>query len=154
MLQLTVESCVRMTRQHEWFLAENQRIITESLQYGGDQGVAQVQTSPGFKPQTGKLQRATKAKVVRLGSGCVLKMSNSRPYAAAIDRGAKAHLISPKRPGGRLRFRGPGGGFVYARRVRHPGNKPYRFLQRATLTASNKFESQFERRISAIAARF
>lgn len=154
MLRLTLESCARMTRQHEWFLAEHERAVTESLQYGGDQGVAQVQTSPGFKPRSGKLQKATKAKVVRLGSGRVLKMSNAKPYAAAIDKGAKPHVISPKRPGGRLRFRGPGGAFVFARKVRHPGNKAYRFLQRATLTASNKFENQFERRMSAIAARF
>jgi hypothetical protein len=153
MLQLTVESCLRMTRQHDWFLAEHERAVAESLQHGGEQGVQQVQTSPGFKPRSGKLQKATKAKVVRTSGGRLLKMSNSKPYAAAIDKGAKPHVIRAKRMGGRLKFRA-GGRVVYARAVRHPGNKPYRFLARATMHAANKFENQFERRMSAIAARF
>jgi hypothetical protein len=47
------------------------------------------------------------------------------------DKGTKPHVILP-RSGVALRFRGgPSGGFVFAKKVNHPGTKGTHFLQRA-----------------------
>jgi hypothetical protein len=155
MLRLTVQSCERMARQHDWFLAENERAVEKALGMGGLAALQRVNSNPPFKPQTGKLQKATKAKVARLGSGRVLRLTNSKHYASFVESGTKPHVIRAKRHmGAMLRFRGKGGGFVFARKVKHPGTKPYRFLQRGLLAARNEFTDEMDRSMSAIAARF
>jgi hypothetical protein len=154
MLRLTIQSCERMTRQHDWFLAENERAVEKALGMGGLAALQRVNSNPPFKPQTGKLQKATKAKVARLGSGRVLRLTNSKHYASFVESGTKPHPIRSKRPGGMLRFRGSGGGFVFARKVKHPGTRPYKFLARGLLAARNEFTDEMDRSMSAIAARF
>lgn len=51
-------------------------------------------------------------------------------YAEMVHNGTRPHRISPKRPGGVLRFR-MGGRVVYAKYVNHPGTKARPFLDRA-----------------------
>jgi hypothetical protein len=56
--------------------------------------------------------------------------SNPAKYAGAIDQGARPHVIRPKRARF-LRFviRNQ---VVFTKLVNHPGNRPYKFLWRAT----------------------
>lgn len=52
--------------------------------------------------------------------------------AATTDKGARAHVIRPRRAGGVLRFNWPkAGGVVVLRHVNHPGNPPRPWWQRA-----------------------
>ena len=52
-------------------------------------------------------------------------------YALMVHNGTKPHIIRPKSPGRRLKFRGRTGTMVYARKVNHPGTAANPFLERA-----------------------
>ena len=143
-----------LERAHERLLAETQRAIAEGLDLAGRHGVEHVKNHPEFKPQTGNLQKKTKYRVVRLGSGRILKLTNNAPYAAAIDTGSKAHVIRSK-GGGRLTFFSKKlGHFVSVREVHHPGTRAYRFMFFAHDAADRVFRADMNRRMSSIASRF
>jgi hypothetical protein len=142
-----------LEREHDRLLAENERAIEGSLELAGRHGVEHVQQHPEFKPRTGALQKATKYRVVRTSGGRILKLTNTKDYAAAIDTGARAHTIVPRR-GKFLRFIGRDGRTVFTRRVNHPGNKPYRFMFFATDAADRVFRQVIVRRMGALASRF
>lgn len=108
--------------------------------------------SPRFKPRTGALLAATTARAVRLKSGAKVTLKNAKKYAAAIDQGAKPHVIVPRRAK-LLRFLS-GGHIVFARRVNHPGNQAYRFLYRATLTGYRMLARRLEARLASVARKF
>jgi hypothetical protein len=62
----------------------------------------------------------------------------SHPATMYVTQGTRPHLIFPKRPNGRLRFRPKGGRkYVYARVVHHPGNRPNDFMTRALRAGGN-----------------
>lgn len=50
-------------------------------------------------------------------------------YALFVERGTKPHVIKPRHRKA-LRWPGPAG-FVFSKGVKHPGTKPYRFLENA-----------------------
>lgn len=110
---------------------------------------------PRFTPRTGKTQKANKARVIRRGRRkIIVRATNNLAHAAAIDKGARPHIIRP-RNGPRLVFwSAKWNKMVYARQVHHPGNKPYRFLYGATTAAGRKFRSDFPASMRKIAARF
>jgi hypothetical protein len=68
------------------------------------------------------------------------------PYAWAVEipavpgrfliEGTRPHVIYPRNRSA-LRFRGAGGGWVFARMVRHPGTKPHPFAHEAARRAAN-----------------
>lgn len=62
----------------------------------------------------------------------VIKVSH--PAAIYVLNGTRPHRISPRRPGGVLRFT-VGGRVVYAKYVNHPGTKAQPFLQEALRAA-------------------
>jgi hypothetical protein len=148
-----LQNLEELRREHDRLLAENERMIGDALEVAGRHAVEHVQHFPEFNPQTGALQKATKARVVRMRNGRVLKITNTKPYAAAIDTGARAHVIVPRKAK-MLRFVGKDGRTVFARRVNHPGNKPYRFMFFATDAADRVFRADIEHRMAALAARF
>lgn len=152
-MPFTLASIEKMKRGHQQVLAETARAIDESLEFGGRHAKDHVNQHPKFTPRTGALQRATKTKVVRTRGGKLLKITNAKPYAASIDRGAKPHRISAK-PGKKLRFRGRGGGLVFASAVQHPGNRAYKFLYRAHRSAGRVTERKLSQRLSRVASRF
>jgi hypothetical protein len=97
-----------------------------------------VYQTPHFKPRTGRLQRATKAKAVRTRSGRIVRVTNTAPYAQPIEYGARPHIIRARRARS-LRFDWPKFWSVqtrsptwFLRSVHHPGNRPYKFLWHAT----------------------
>jgi len=149
---LTMASIARVKRGHQHLTAETARAVDDAMAFAGRFAIQHVQDHPEFHPRTGALQRATKARVVRTKGGRLLKLSNLKPYASAIDRGARPHRIAG-RNGGLLRFRGRSG-WVSKREVQHPGNRPYKFLYRAHNAAYRVLGTNLTQRLTAIARRF
>jgi hypothetical protein len=81
----------------------------------------------------GELRRAIRAlPTPLLASGTAYRGRLVVPViqAATTDKGARAHVIRPRRAGGMLRFYWPqAGGIVHRRWVNHPGNAPMRWWQ-------------------------
>lgn len=151
-MALTKESVVRVKRAHQHIAAETARAIEESLEFAGRFAESHVDQYPQFRPRTGQLQAATTHKVIRTRGGKLLKIQNRKAYAAAIDKGAKPHTIAG-RNGGLLKFR-TSRGWVSKRSVQHPGNRPYKFLYRATTAAYRVLGRNLQQRLSAIARSF
>lgn len=152
-MPITAASIARLKRGHQHLLAETNRAITQALEFGGDHAKSHVDQYPQFTPRTGKLQAATRTRVVRTSGGKLLKITNNKPYAAAIDKGAKPHPISPK-SGGYLHFRGRRGWVRTRKTINHPGNRPYKFLYRAHRSAYRVVGRNLTQRLSSIASRF
>lgn len=143
-----------LERAHDRLLADNERAIAESLELAGLHAIEHVQQHPEFKPQSGNLQRKTKARVVRTSGGRILRITNDAPYAGAIDGGAKPHVIRPV-TATRLRFFSKKADkWVFAKEVHHPGNRPFKFLYFATDAANRVFRADLTRRLTDIGARF
>ena len=113
------------------FCAAHNAMIDRACTYAAGMGVAHVYSYPQFKPQTGALQRATSYKILRSSSGRIVRLRNRKKYAAAIDSGARAHLILPRRAKVLAFYSAKAGRMIFTRRVNHPGNRPYKFLYRA-----------------------
>jgi hypothetical protein len=152
-MPFTKASLMSLKRQHEFLLANVARAVQDSLEFGGRHAVQHVNLYPQFKPQTGKLQKATKVRVIRTRGGKLLKITNRKPYASAIDKGANPHTITAK-GGGMLRFKGKNGNWVQKRSVQHPGNKPYKFMYRAHRSAGRVLLRKLKTRLVDAGRRF
>lgn len=140
-------------RGHQHFLESHARMVQEASERAARHAVDHVQKYPGFKPRTGKLQKSMRARVVRTSGGKLIRITNPRKYAQAIDTGAKPHVIRPRRRQF-LRFRARSGQMVFARRVNHPGNRPYKFGWKATHSAHRVLGQELEMRMRDLAKRF
>lgn len=152
-MNLRVANLSELHREHERFLAEIEIDIAAAMNKAGNAGIQSVQQRPGFTPRTGKTQKATDFRIVRTSRGRVMRLNNSAKHADALDQGASPHLIVPRR-GRFLRFIGRDGRTVFTRRVRHPGNKPYRFMANAYAAANIAFRIDLERRLTALGNKF
>lgn len=137
---------------HRRLLSQHDAILSQEMKRAAEVGVVEVRRNPGFKPRTGTLQRATKGKVVRTKRGGIVRLQNAKRYAAPIDKGSRPHVIRARR-GRALRFVS-GGKLIFRRSVRHPGNRPFRFLSGALLTAYRSFEERTIARLTAAARNF
>jgi hypothetical protein len=106
-----------------------------------------------YKNRTGALRGATFGRVVRLKSGAKVVLKNPKPYAAAIDMGAKPHWIKPRALDKPLRFK-VGGRWVSTWLVNHPGNRAYRFLYNATRHGHRMLLKRLEARLAGVARKF
>lgn len=150
-MPFSMASLTKMERSHGAFLMFQAETLKQSLDETGKRGVEYAKSRPRFKPRTGALQKATKHRVIK--NGRVLVLSNAKPYAAAIDKGARPHIIRPKNKA-LLRFKGRNGKWAFARQVRHPGNRPYQFLYSATVAAHSSGARDLRQRLTRLAARF
>ena len=154
MLTLRLTNFEQVRRGHDHFLAQNQRLILESLEKAGRHAKDHVKQYPQFKPRTGNLQKKTTARVVRTRGGRVLKLDNKAKYADAIDGGARPHQIVGK-SGGFLRFFwAKHRRWVTTRKVNHPGNRPYKFMFRAWNSAGRVERQLLEHGMRDIARDF
>ena len=98
----------------------------------GLQTVVVAKSLAGVK--TGRLKRSIKMTRDRKvpGQYAVLVGSDLR-HALVHHQGASPHVITPKRPGGTLVFRGKRG-MVFTTRVNHPGHKGNAYLTNALRT--------------------
>jgi hypothetical protein len=134
---------------HTRFILEHDKAVADEAEKAAQFAEAHVHLYPGFKPGTGALQDATEHKIIRTARGRLIRMVNAKKYAPAIDLGARAHVIRPRRARF-LRFT-VGGKVVFARKVNHPGNRPYRFLYRATNAAGRVFFIAMQHRMGIVA---
>ena len=148
----TLESVSRMERAHARVLAQSEDAAQFALEAGAQVAKKQVQVEPHFVPRSGNLQKKTQTRVIRTKGGFLMRLTNDAPYAAAIDKGAKPHVITAKRSPF-LQFR-TSRGWVRKKSVNHPGNRPYRFLALAHLSAGRTTERILKTRLQQIAARF
>ena len=130
---ITDKSISRIKQSHRFIIAKTISATAEAAIEAGEFAKQFVYQSPGFKPRSGELQRATEWQTVRTASGRIVRIRNRKAYAAPIDLGSKPHVIEARRRKA-LAF-SVGGKLIFRRRVNHPGNRPYRFLYRATNAA-------------------
>ena len=145
----------QLRRAHIAFEEKHRAALLHEAEAAAGYIKTHVQKYPGFKPRTGELQAATDARVVRVGRRTVVvKATNAKKYANAIDLGARAHVIEG-RNGGNLRFFWKKQNrWVTTRSVNHPGNRAYRFLYRATNAAGRVFVTSMSDRMTQLARQF
>lgn len=143
----------QLEKAHGRFSQKHRAEVEQVAEEAGQFGVRYVLTNPTFKPRTGNLQKKTESKVIRRGKkAVVVSLRNRAPYAAAIDRGAKPHVIRARRRKALRFFKG--GSVVFRRHVNHPGNRPFKFLYRATTAAGRVFEQEMAHRMVDLAKQF
>jgi hypothetical protein len=90
-----------------------------ALQYGGFGH--ELQRAPGTLKRSWRKHPAEPSHD-RVNGGWRVEVDSSDPIAAYVEWDTRPHVIMPKLPGGRLRFRTwPTGEVVYAKVVHHPG---------------------------------
>lgn len=139
-------------RAHSKFQTRHALMVQKAATQAGRFAEQHVQDHPTFTPRTGNLQKKTSHKVLVRRGGKILRIQNTAKYAAAIDLGAKPHVIRPRKARA-LRFI-TRGKLVFARKVNHPGNKPYRFLYRATNAAGRVLGKELTEGMEREARRF
>lgn len=159
---MIIQNFDEVHRGHEFFLAQNERLLVQSEEIAGRFAVQYVHDHSDFKRRSGNLQDRTSYRLVRTSGGRILRIANDAKYAGIIDGGSRAHMIYPKQRfrGGRttrgsaLAFVGRAGVMVFRRSVRHPGTRPYKFLWNAADAAYRVLGHELERGMTDIAQRF
>ncbi len=136
-------------RAHQKVINGTAAAVIVELADAGKFAVDYVKTNPTFTPRTGNLQAKTKWVPYR---GRSVLIQNRARYANPIEHGSKPHVIRPRRAKA-LRFVVKGK-VVFARKVNHPGNRPYRFLRAAAVVAGARLFHGIEGRMHKIAAAF
>jgi hypothetical protein len=140
-------------RNHDRFLAGNERLIGSAGEAAGRHALTYVQRHSDFKRRSGDLQDNTGYRVVRTRSGSILRIANPTLYAEYVEYGTKAHRITA-RNGKALRFQSRAGTLIFRRSVWHPGTRPYKFLWNATDSAYRVLGQELRRGMTALAERF
>lgn len=152
-MQIFSDANLRAIRQgHKRVLANTNSAVAAVLAEAGEEAVAYAKRYPRFTPRTGKLQAGNEWRTVRTPGGRILRLQNKVKYAAPIDQGSRPHDIRARRKP-HLHFLGKRG-WVRTKRVKHPGNKPYRFLSSAQTVAGRLVQSKLLQRMSRIARSF
>lgn len=137
---------------HAKFKRANADAISREAEGMAKFGVGYVAQHPTFHPRTGGLQKATEGRVIRSRTRTIIRLSNKKKYANPIEYGSPKHMIAAKRAKA-LAFMWHGH-LVFRRYVIHPGNKPYKFLYRATMATGRVFETSMRARMDRIARGF
>ena len=82
---------------------------------------------PMDKPRTGRLAASYQVKVIPGTNQFIVR--NPRKYAAAMEKGARAHEIKARKRTTMLQFRGRDGRWHVVKAVRHPGSVGRRTLE-------------------------
>lgn len=152
-MQLLPDRSIEQVRKaHRQVLAHTTTALAEQLTLAGEHAVNHVKAYPGFKPRTGKLQAGTEWRTVRTSNGRILQVKNKVKYAASIDGGARPHMIAASRARA-LSFMWKGHR-IFRRYVMHPGNRPYKFLYKATVSAGRVFHQGMAAQMGRIAKQF
>jgi hypothetical protein len=146
----------RVHRSHQWLEGQTAKALTETALETASTATLLVNQRVGveFTPRTGELQRATKATVLTRRGGHIVRLSNRKAYAAAIDKGARPHTIAARRAPYLRFYWAKRGVWVTTKKVNHPGNRPYRFLFNAATRSAEHWIRSLSGRMAAIASRF
>lgn len=121
--------------KHKSFIKKNEIMVQTLLDRTKTFAEDHVQKYPKFKRRTGNLQDSTEGNVIRTSKGHLLRLKNNAKYASYIEYGTNPHLIFPKKK--RFLKFNIKGKTIFARFVKHPGTKPYKFMYNAW-NASNR----------------
>lgn len=92
--------------------------LTLHLQGHGDE----VTRTPGTLKRSWRRRPMAQRVVSRGAVGMKVEVYSTDPIAPYVEWDTRPHIIRPRKPGGKLRFRAwPTGELVYASFVRHPG---------------------------------
>ncbi len=144
-----ISNLAAVQRAHDKLLSQTSAGITLELADAGKFAVDYVKAHPTFKPRSGELQAKTQWVARR---GHIVRIQNTAPHAHAIESGARPHVIEARRRKA-LRFMS-GGKFVFRRKVNHPGNRPFKFLYRATNAAGRVLQQGLSNRMQRAAQVF
>lgn len=145
----------QIKRAHSRFLQANTGALSTELTHAREYGESYAKRYPRFIPRHHDgLREATKGTVVRRVGGGIVRLSNAKKYAAAIDQGARPHDIFPRHGNRLVFFWAKKNKWVRAKRVKHPGNKPYRFLHGATIAMGREFGVRMKARMNQVAKKF
>jgi hypothetical protein len=136
---------------HSKFLKAHQTMVERELEAAGQVGADHPRQHATFKHRTHALERATKYRVVRTARGHLVRILNPKKYAPYLEFGTRAHTIRAR--GRALRFVA-GGSTVFAKMVRHPGTRPYKFLYHAVSAAYRVAGPNIEAGMARIAKKF
>lgn len=139
-------------KRHAWLKAQTKAALDAEAEAAGKIGADHPRHAATFKRRTGALQDSTAYRIVRIAGGRLVRLQNPKKYAAAIDSGAKPHPIEARRAS-MLRFV-VNGQTLFRRRVKHPGNKPYKFLYRAAFAAYRVLGPNLETALGRVARKF
>jgi hypothetical protein len=139
--------------KHTSFIRRNGLMIDRTLEQAGRFAGDHVKSFSKFKRQSAdSLKDATKHKLIRLSSGRKLRISSPKKHALFIEHGTRPHVIRPRRAH-MLKFMWRGK-LTFARKVNHPGTRPYRFLWHATSAAYRVAGQQLRVGMAKAAAHF
>jgi len=145
-------------QQHSRFLHGVATVIDDAANAGAAFG--ERYQGHHWKAPTGKLEQATKARVIRTRQGNRIILSNNSPYAHAQEYGSGLHAsrgnrgkypIVPRRASA-LRWVS-GGQVHFSKRVMHPGVRATRFLFLKTEAAAAHQYNILRGRLDALVAR-
>lgn len=131
-----IESAKKAGREMPTFLKDQMVRATTDIQ-----NEAKRVAPERFKNQTGNLRRSIFKEVRGAEYGRVY-VSSDAPYAEGVEKGTKPHVIRPKN-GKHLVFKA-GGKTIFAKKVNHPGSKPYPFMEPAFVENEPKIARQYE----------
>lgn len=126
-------------RGHAEFLAQTEALFKNELWKAGDVAVRSVKTTDRFKRRSvPSIKDVTRYKVSGSNRKLTLRITSPRKHAIFLEKGTRPHPIVARRKQF-LRFRYPGGPWIFRRRVFHPGTRPTFFLRTATQEAYASF---------------
>jgi hypothetical protein len=106
--------------------------MAEALRESGVMVASEARTHHEFTDRTGALTRSIHSEPVEgtfLGNDLSVQVVADTPYAKFVEEGTRAHPIEARRAKV-LRYH-QNGRLMFRKRVRHPGTRPYRYLQGA-----------------------
>lgn len=109
---------------------EARRVALDIAEEAKRLATARLGINPADKPRTGLLAKSYRVEVIP-GTN-QFRVRNPRKYAAAIELGAKPHIIRARTT--TLRFRDRSGTWRNIKMVRHPGNPAFNILKDASTT--------------------
>lgn len=143
----------RLRAAHNKTIVDHATTVAGEIVDAGEFAQSYARAHPTFKPRTGRLQRSVHWKARQAAKKTTLKVRARTRYAHAIEYGARPHVITPRRKK-YLRFRPKGGGVVFAKRVNHPGNRPFKFLYRTANAAGRILQQGLGAGMARVASRF
>lgn len=144
-----------LRRQHARFLGQHKGMVSRSLEKAGGDAAEHVKRHHTFRrhKSSNSLADATKYRVIKSRGGKILRLKWNKKYAKPIEHGARPHTIRPRRKKVLRFWSAKLGRFVFAKKVRHPGNRPYHFGKRAQKHAHTKLGKRLRRGMRDVAAR-
>jgi hypothetical protein len=137
MIELHVEGLERLRAAFARLVPETQRQVLRGL---ADVAFAAAQDRVDTHTQTGALARSLRLRSDGAGGWIVGHDRQMAPHAPFVHWGTRAHVIRPREKKA-LRWPSGQGGFVFARRVRHPGYAGDAWLVKAADAAVRQFDA-------------